>query len=140
LAVRRELRGWELPGGAVRSGEGPEAALRREILEETGVRVEVERLVGEYRRTGFRPHRARVYLCRAMGGEPTPSSETPRVEWFDLASLPDTLFPWYRLPLRDALEAGVLPVTRREHQGITAILKGMWVDLRMRFSRDRAGR
>src|SRR5690606_25766141 len=31
LCERRELRGWELPGGAVRPGEPDEEALRREV-------------------------------------------------------------------------------------------------------------
>lgn len=31
---------WELPGGKVRPGEEPEAAARRELLEETGLRVD----------------------------------------------------------------------------------------------------
>ncbi len=30
---------WEFPGGAVRAGEEPEAAVRREVAEETGLDV-----------------------------------------------------------------------------------------------------
>ena len=40
---------WEFPGGRLEPGEGPEAALRREMSEEFGVRVQVLDLVGSNR-------------------------------------------------------------------------------------------
>jgi 8-oxo-dGTP diphosphatase len=138
LAVRSDLRGWELPGGTPLPGESGEQAVRREVLEETGVEVAVERLVGEYRRTGFRPHTARVWLCRARGGEARPSPETPAVAWFPADALPGTLFPWYRQPLADARAGLREPVRRGEHWGAAAVLAGLWIDLRMRASDDRA--
>jgi len=136
LAVRQDLQGWELPGGNARPGEPEALALLREIREETGVDADVETLVGEYTRTGFRPHRARVFRCRYLAGTPRPSRETPRVAWFDTDALPDTIFPWFRGPLHDALEGGKLPVRRQEHQGLGAILAGARIDLRMRLERS----
>jgi 8-oxo-dGTP pyrophosphatase MutT (NUDIX family) len=134
LALRGELRGWELPGGNALPGEEAERAVVREVREETGIEARVERCVAEYVRTGFRPHTARIYRCRAVGGRLRPSAETPRVAWFDPEHPPATLFPWFRGPLADALDPPPVPVVRREHQGMRAVLAGMAIDLRVRLS------
>jgi len=139
LAVRNDLRGWELPGGTPEPGEPPEAALVREIAEETGLEVEIERHIGDYERGGFRPHTARVYLCHPLTGLLRTSAETRCVRWFDPTRLPDTLFPWYRQPIDDALARERVAVQRRERHGLAAVLAGISIDLRMRGSGDRAG-
>jgi len=133
LALRRELRGWELPGGRAEDGEDERSALVREIREETGLAVEPGALVGEYHRSGFAAHRARVYRCRVLGGTLRPSADTPAVAWFLPAALPDTLFPWFRAPLLDAIGAAPLPVERAETLGAAAIATGLWIDLRSRW-------
>lgn len=143
LSVRSDVRGWELPGGQAIPGERFEAAVEREVWEETGLRVRAVSHVGDYVRTGFRPHTARVYRCQVVGGELRPSRETPLVRWFRTDRVPSTLFPWYHAPLADALadarDTGRAPVERHDRQGLAAIWAGISIDFRMRRSNDRAG-
>lgn len=44
LLVRHNARGWTFPGGVVENGENLINALRREIMEETGIEITVGRL------------------------------------------------------------------------------------------------
>ena len=136
LAVRGDLRGWELPGGTLEEGESPEQALRREFREETGLEIEVVRHVGDYHRSGFRPHTARVYQCRATGGRLRTSDESRALRSFPRDRLPETLFPWYRVPIDDARLSE--PADRSDHQGLQNIREAIRIDLRMRPSNDEA--
>ena len=133
LGLRADLMGWELPGGAASDGEGDEAAVCRELREETGLEIAVERRVGDYRRSGFRPHTARVWRARVVGGELRPSAETPALGWFDPQELPATLFPWYRGPLADGLAPQGEARCVEEHQGWRHVLAGLCIDLAMRW-------
>jgi 8-oxo-dGTP diphosphatase len=98
LLVRRAnepLKGeWSLPGGAVEVGETLGAAVAREVLEETGLAVEVGPVVEVLDRIRPDPDgRVRYhyvlidYLCRPIGGTLACASDAAEVAWAALTEL-----------------------------------------------------
>jgi 8-oxo-dGTP pyrophosphatase MutT (NUDIX family) len=58
-----DRRQWEIPGGGLRRGEEPEAAVRREMREELGIELEGLRAVGLVQVTGH--HKRTELTCFA---------------------------------------------------------------------------
>jgi mutator protein MutT len=98
LLVRRAhepLKGeWSLPGGAVEVGETLRDAVTREVLEETGLEVEVGPVVDVLDRIRPDPDgRVRYhfvlidYLCRPVGGTLACASDAEDVAWAGLNEL-----------------------------------------------------
>lgn len=101
--VRTARRGWELPGGQIELGESLIDGLRREVLEECGLQIEVEGLL--HVRSNLSS--AIVIFCfraRYLSGRLRPSEETPEVRWADTDSAQELIrHPALQLSLREML-------------------------------------
>ena len=84
LMIKHPLRGWELPQGHVEGGEDLFEAVIREVLEESGYEVEVERLLAVFSKIAPLPTSVVFGFCACLtGGEVTTSEESLEVGWFD---------------------------------------------------------
>ena len=81
LLVNSPWRGWEYPGGLIEPGESFEAALKREIVEESGVEIEITGFVGICKNVA-RDIVNIDFTARYTGGELTTSEESTEVGWF----------------------------------------------------------
>src|SRR4051794_12825254 len=99
LAVRRArppMQGlFTLPGGCIETGESVADAVRREVLEETGLSVEPLALAG-HREVVTRDDAGRVqshfvilaFAARWVAGEPRLNEELAEARWIRPAALP----------------------------------------------------
>jgi ADP-ribose pyrophosphatase YjhB (NUDIX family) len=85
---------WSLPGGRLELGETLEAGLAREMLEETGLEIEVGPVVDVFDRILLDPERKVRYhyvlidyLCRPVGGRLNHGSDVAAAELVDPADL-----------------------------------------------------
>jgi ADP-ribose pyrophosphatase YjhB (NUDIX family) len=98
LLIRRtDNENWAMTGGAMDPGETIAEAGVRETKEETGIDCEITGVVGIYTNprhmilytsnAEVRQECSLVFAARAVGGEPTPSSESSEVRWVDRSDL-----------------------------------------------------
>jgi 8-oxo-dGTP diphosphatase len=71
---------WELPGGKVEAGESPGDALVREIREELGCGITIDRWLDGDQPIGT-THVLRVAACRLADGEPGPGDDHDELRW-----------------------------------------------------------
>src|SRR5688572_15767901 len=94
LLVRRvnePFRGlWTLPAGFINSNEDPAQAAARECLEETGLIVEIKKVLDVI--AGREHERGAdfiiVYSAEVISGELFPADDADAVEWFERDKLP----------------------------------------------------
>jgi len=97
LLTRRTDNGlWCIPGGAMESGESAAEACIREVVEETGLRVSVKRLVGVYSNPNqlvVYPDGNKVHIVvmsfetEIIGGELGLSNETTDAGFFSVKEM-----------------------------------------------------
>ncbi len=84
---------WALPGGFVEIGEDVEKAIVREVLEETGLDVDIENFQGVYSKPGRDPRGHVVSLCYVAKPradvKPRGGSDSIEAAFFDIELLKD---------------------------------------------------
>jgi ADP-ribose pyrophosphatase YjhB (NUDIX family) len=78
---------WGLPGGSLEYREHPEVAAIREVWEETGLKICIERLL--LVNSWIPDHVGLYYLCRIIDGTFRASDEVSECAYFSLENLPD---------------------------------------------------
>ena len=121
LLVRRRDNGrWEPPGGVLELDETIEAGLRREVREETGLEVEVERLTGVYKNMSLGVV-ALVFRCSPAGGALQTGLETAELQWTDPATVEGLMAPAFAVRVLDAFAAQADGPAYRDHDGYNLI-------------------
>src|SRR3989344_7059239 len=114
LCHRRDYDLWNLPGGSLEKGEVPWDGVRREVMEEVGLHVDVERLSGVY----AKPDKDEIvlsFVCKIVGGKMKATDEADRIEYFALENIPSNTSPKQVERISDALNG---------NQCITRVQKG----------------
>jgi ADP-ribose pyrophosphatase YjhB (NUDIX family) len=106
LTQRTDYETWVLPSGGVEDGESLAQAAMRETKEETGVDVELTRLIGVYSRLGnWSPGYMVLFAAKPVGGEiRCQEGETIAVEWFAFDDLPSPLSLGHKRRIQDAID------------------------------------
>ena len=90
LCHRNDYDLWNLPGGKLESKESPWEGVIREVKEETGLDIDVIRIVGVY----SKPQKNEIvfsFLCENIGGEIILNEEANEIQYFDIDNLPENI-------------------------------------------------
>lgn len=120
LVIKRDDNGnWEPPGGVLELDESFEAGVQREVLEETGLGVAVERLTGVYKNLTHGIV-ALVYRCRPAGGNPHVTDEAREIRWMTKEEVQSAMVPAFEARVLDAFEDAP---QSRAHDGVDLITR-----------------
>lgn len=88
--LRSDYNIWNLPGGSVENGEAPWDCVIREVKEETGLDIIVEKLIGIYSKL---EENDLVFSCkcRVVSGDLQINEEAKEIKYFDLNKLPQNI-------------------------------------------------
>jgi 8-oxo-dGTP diphosphatase len=104
-------------GGVLELDETFEAGVRREVREDTGVDVEVERLTGVYKDLP-RGIVALVFRCHPRTATVTDTAEAARIGWLTVDEITAHMDPAYAIRVTDALADSL---ATRAHDGTNLV-------------------
>lgn len=120
LAIQRADNGtWEPPGGVLERTEAIEDGVRREVYEETGIKVHVERLTGVYKNMTVGVV-ALVFRCRPEGGHEQLSDESTAVSWLTPDEAVRSMGEVYAVRITDALRDEAPHIRTHDGRKLTA--------------------
>ncbi len=126
LTQREDFETWILPSGGVEDGESIAQAAIRETKEETGLDVELTRLVGVYSRlSNMSPGYMVLFAAKPIGGEiKCQEGETIAVKWFAFDEIPNPLSAGHKRRIEDAI-SGVSGVTVLQEFNLPEMPQGL---------------
>tara|TARA_R110002020_G_scaffold187119_3_gene385253 strand:+ start:3217 stop:3621 length:405 start_codon:yes stop_codon:yes gene_type:complete len=101
LCHRTDFDAWNLPGGKVERLEAPWKAAQREVLEEVGLVVRIDYLIGVYS-VPEQETVALTFLCTRTGGTIRISNEADDIRYFHKNDLPANTLPRHVERIDDA--------------------------------------
>ncbi len=113
LSHRTDRDAWNLPGGGVEPGEAPWEAVTREVMEETGLEVRIERLIGVYF-VKAKHDIVFTFFCAVIGGTLVESLEADQHAYFDRNALPVNTLPRHVERVADAYASSTGAFFRRQ--------------------------
>ena len=102
LCHRRDFDFWNLPGGGLDLNEAPWECVIREVKEETGLDVEVERLAGVYSKRN-KTDIVFLFVCKIVGGKIEITNEADKIEHFSIENIPKNTPPNHIERIKDVI-------------------------------------
>ena len=108
LLCRRKKDGkWNLPGGHLDAKEAPWDTVVREVREEIGLDVRVQRLLGVYS-VPSQDDLVLTFICSPVSKTLRASDEIDQIDWFEPGRLPTGMRPRHEGRAKDAFNNTVV--------------------------------
>lgn len=123
LEQRSDNQLWGLPGGGVEISESVTQALYREVIEETGLNVQIIKLIGiysdpenysimSYPDGGLVQYVSITFKCKPISKNLKISKESIDLKYFDKDNLPNNLMVGHKSRINDSIKGIKLPIIK----------------------------